>query len=183
MFFDELQQFVMVSTEVWQDLHWRYSRWLWPWWLVFILCNGLVLAKSKQALFFTYVAFCWIFLGFVYFMRYVQEVHTFAIAVGTVFMFQGGALFYLKVLRPQSAVEQNTLIIRQLALVFYGVTALIPLSYAMAKSKESILLFGWGPEQTALGTVALVIYSLRNKVELLLVCVPLLWIFAYILVL
>lgn len=142
----ELQQFVMVSPEVWQDLHWRYTQWLWPWWLVFVLCNTLVLLKSKRKLFFSYVALCWIFLGIIYFIRYVHEVHTFAIAMGCGFICQGIALFYLKVMRTLPEHQENYHGLRSIALIIYGVTALVPLSYMLENSKETILLFGWGAE-------------------------------------
>ena len=180
MLVDDLQQFIMVSPEVWQDLHWRYSHSLWPWWMAFVLCNGLVLIKSKQALVFTYAAFCWIFIGVVYFMHYVQQVHNFATVMGCVFVLQGLALLYFKVLRSATGVHEKFSNSRRVALWFYGGTAIVPVSYALDKSKESILLFGWGAEQTALGTIALVIFSLRSKAELLLVCVPLIWILIYV---
>lgn len=177
----ELQQFVMVSPEVWQDLHLRYTQRLWPWWLLFLLLNALVLVKSRRILFFTYVVFCWVFLGVYYFMHYVQQVHTFAFAMACVFVVQGLALLYLKVLRPQPKDGNSYFWLRHIALFFYGVTAFVPLSYVLENSKDSVLLFGWGAEQTSIGTMALVLFSIRSKVELLLICIPLAWISFYVL--
>lgn len=184
----ELQQFVMVSPEVWQDLHLRYTESLWPWWLGFPLLNLLVLPESQRRLFFTYVASCWVFLGVYYFMHFIDQVHTFAFVMGGVFIFQGLALLYVKVLRPQPVYQQaehqqSYLWLRRITLCVYGVSAFVPLSYVLQNSEESILLFGYGAEQTALGTVALVVYTLRGKIELLLVCIPLVWIGFYLLAL
>ncbi len=180
---NELQQLVMVSSEVWQDLHWRYTKELWPWLLMFIVCNCLVLFKSKQVLFFTYVALCWIFLGVFYFIHTVQQVHTFAIWMGSAFIFQGLALFYLKVLRVQPAKNEYYPRLKRFALSLYGVTALVPFSYLLENSAQSFLLFGWGAEQTSVGTIALVFFSVRSKVEVLLVLLPLAWIGFYALAL
>lgn len=183
MFGYELQQFVMVSSEVWQDLHLRYTYALWPWWLVFFLLNGLVLLKNQRALFFGYVASCWVLLGVYYFMHYINQVHTFAFNMGAVFILQGLVLFYFKVLRSPPEENESYTRLRRLALFVYGVTALVPLSYVLDNTKESILLFGWGAEQTALGTVALVLFTLRSKIELFLVFIPLVWIGFYVLAL
>lgn len=199
----ELQQFVMVSPEVWQDLHLRYVESLWPWWLVFLLLNLLVLLKSQRPLFFIYVACCWVFLGVYYFMHFIDQVHTFAFLMGGAFVFQGLAVLYIKSLRPRPELQQPELQqqeyqqlkdqqpespesyrwLRRTALCVYGVSAFIPLSYVLLNTKESILLFGYGAEQTALGTVALVLFTLRSKIELLLVCIPLVWIGFYLLAL
>ena len=182
----ELQQFVMVSTEVWQDLHLRYVESLWPWWPGFLLLNSLILLKTQQSLFFTYVASCWVFLGVYYFMHTIDQVHTFAFVMGGVFILQGLAVLYFKVLRPQLEFQQEEyqqagyhdsyLWVRRIALCLYGITAFVPFSYVLQNSKESILLFGYGAEQTALGSIALVVFTLRSKIELLLVCIPLAWI-------
>ncbi len=187
----ELQQFVMVSPEVWQDLHLRYAESLGPWWLGFVLLNLLALLKSQRPLAFIYVSLCWVFLGVYYFMSYVQQVHTFALAMGGVFIVQGLAVFYLKVLRRQSTdqlVERkesglSRVPVKEFALCIYGCTAFLPVSYLLDNTRESFLLFGYGAEQTALGTIALLVCTLRGRLELTLAFIPLGWIVFYLLAL
>lgn len=175
----ELQQFVMISPEVWQDLHWRYTHDYWPWFVMFFLLNALAMVERWQFLFFTYVAFSWCFLGVVFFMQYVDQVHTYATLMGIVSVCQGLVMFYLKVLRVKPVQQVALNWPRRCALMLFGVTALVPLSYVMENSEHSILLFGWGAEQTALGTVAVLIFSLQKKIELLLLPIPIILLVLY----
>ncbi len=171
----ELQQFVMVSAEVWQDLHERYSGSLWPWQLVFLLLNALVLLRSKQRLFFVYIAACWLFLGAIYFMQYVSQVHTFAFMMGAMFIAQGIALLVFKVLMTSPVEVDRPGWIKACGYLVFGIAAYVPYSYLLERSQSSFLLFGWGAEQTALGTLALLIIGLRRKIEGVLAVIPVLW--------
>lgn len=173
----ELQQFVMVSAEVWQDLHERYSGSLWPWQLVFLLLNALVLLRSRQRLFFVYIAACWLFLGVHYFMQYVSQVHTFAFLMGATFIAQGIALLVFKVLMTSPVEIDIPGWIKGCGYLVFGIAAYVPYSYLLEHSQSSFLLFGWGAEQTAAGTLALVVISMRRKAEGVLMVLPVLWLF------
>ncbi len=171
----DLQQLVMVSAEVWQDLHARYSQALWPWQPVFVLFNALVLVKSKRRLFSLYVAVCWVILGAYYFLQYVSQVHTFAYLMGAAFIVQGFGLLVFKVVMATPKEIDKPDWINGCGYLVFGITALVPYSYLTANSQASFMLFGWGAEQTAIGTLALLMISLRRKVESSLVIIPVSW--------
>jgi len=178
-----LTQFIMVSPEVFQDLHWRYWQALWPWFCVFILCNGLVFFKQYCRLFFCYVSLSWLFIAWVYFKQYLSEVHTFAFIIAALFILQAAALALVKVVYFKPFVLDESIkirrVIRRAGLLIYGMSALAPLSLILENSKGTLLLFGWGAEQTALGTIGLIVYSYNQKRDLLLVIIPLLWLSFY----
>lgn len=176
-------QFIMISPEVLQDLHARYFDDFWPWLLVFVAFNGLVLFKQYQRITFFYLALSWLFIASFYFSNYLAEVHTFASFMTGLFAVQAVLLIILKPVPARLQIANRPVNIpqpvRHLGLIIYIISAAIPFSLLLQNSKGVVLLFGWGAEQTALGTIGLTIYCLKHKRELLLLIVPILWLCFY----
>ena len=185
LFAYDLNQFVMMSAEVSQDLHQRYWQDFWPWLSVFLLCNCLVLFRKYPKVIFGYVSMSWLFLGLVYFRLYFSEVHTFADWIMTLFIIQALALFVFKVLFSQAPANHLTTKtfkpVKSLGLLIFICSAFLPVSMLLENSKNTILLFGWGAEQTAIGTIGLVMFFHHQRKELLLTLIPLLWLCFYFL--
>ena len=173
-----LTQFLMVSPEVFQDLHQRYWNDFWPWLSVFIVGNGVVFLKNCQRLIFVYVSACWLFIALVYFKHYLNEIHTYAYLMMALFIAQAIAMIIFNViLFKPSNVHSNHLprLIKHTGLLVFIVSAVLPFSLFLENSKGTLLLFGWGAEQTALGTIGLIFYFSTNKTQILLTIIPLLW--------
>jgi len=60
-------------------------------------------------------------------------------------------------------------------------SAVLPFSLFLENPKGALLLFGWGAEQTALGTIGLLLYFSTNKTQFFLTIIPLLWLVFFIL--
>ena len=177
-------QFVMVSPEVFQDLHQRYWRDFWPWLSLFIVCNGVIFLKNHQRLIFAYVSTCWLFIALVYFDQYLSEIHTFTTLMVALFIIQAIAMTIFKVILQKPLNEQTdnlTKGIRSLGLLIFLVSAVIPFSLFLENSKGTLLLFGWGAEQTALGTIGLILYLSSNKTQILLTIIPVIWLIFFVL--
>ena len=173
-----LTQFLMVSPEVFQDLHQRYWRDFWPWLSVFIVCNSVVFLKNHQRLTFLDVSTCWLFIALVYFKHYLNEIHTYACLMMVLFIIQAIAMIIFKVImfKPHNEqTNQSPRLIKPAGLVMFMVSAVLPFSLFLENSKGTLLLFGWGAEQTALGTIGLILYFSTNKSQILLTIIPLLW--------
>lgn len=173
-----LTQFLMVSPDVFQDLHQRYWHDFWPWLSVFIVCNSVVFFKNHQRLIFLYVSTCWLFIALVYFKHYLNEVHTFAYLMMALFIIQAIAMIVLNVILLKPLNEQSNQLSRfmkTVGLLMFLVSAVLPFSLFLENSKGTLLLFGWGAEQTALGTIGLILYFSSNKTQVLLTIIPLLW--------
>ena len=173
-----LTQFLMVSPEVFQDLHQRYWRDFWPWLSVFIVCNSVVFLKNHQRLTFLYVSTCWLFIALVYFKHYLNEVHTFAYLMMALFIIQAIAIIVLKVILIKPLNQDTNYfsrLIKSAGLLMFLVSAVLPFSLFLVNSKGTLLLFGWGAEQTALGTIGLILYFNTNKTQVLLTIIPLSW--------
>ena len=173
-----LTQFLMVSPEVFQDLHQRYWSDFWPWLSVFIVCNAVVFLKNQQRLIFLYVSVCWLFIALVYFNHYLNEIHTYASLMMALFIVQAIAMIVFKVilLKPHNE-HSNHLprLIKAAGLLVFIVSAVLPFSLFLENTKGVLLLFGWGAEQTALGTIGLILYFSTHKTQVLLTIIPLLW--------
>ena len=179
-----LTQFVMVSPEVFQDLHQRYWRDFWPCLSTFIVCNGVVFFKKYQRLIFLYVSICWLFIALVYFKHYLNEIHTFAYLMMALFIVQSIAMTVCKVVLSKPLNEHAShlpRLIKQAGLLMFLVSAVLPFSLFLENSKGVLLLFGWGAEQTALGTIGLILYFSTNKTQILLTVIPLLWLTFFVL--
>ena len=173
-----LTQFLMVSPEVFQDLHQRYWHDFWPWLSVFIVCNAVVFLKNHQRLIFLYVSICWLFLALVYFKHYLNELHTYAHLMMALFIIQAIAMIVFKVILPKPLNEHSShlsQLIKPAGLLMFIVSAVLPFSLFVENSKGTLLLFGWGAEQTALGTIGLILYFSTHKTQILLTIIPLLW--------
>ena len=168
----------MVSPEVFQDLHQRYWRDFWPWLSVFIVCNGVVFLKNHQRMIFLYVSACWLFIALVYFKHYLNEIHTYACLMMALFIIQAIAMVVFNVILHKPRNEHTNRLpqlIKPAGLVMFMVSAVLPFSLFLENSKGTLLLFGWGAEQTALGTIGLILYFSTNKTQILLTIIPLLW--------
>ena len=173
-----LSQFIMVSPEVFQDLHQRYWHALWPWLSILVLCNGLIFLKKYRHLIFVYTSLCWLLIAFVYFNHYFREVHTLAWVMAGLFVLQSVLLFVLKVLYLKPFAD-NKYFFNWLGLIIYCAAAFVPFSLLLENSKGTVLLFGWGVEQTAAGTIGLIVYCYNKKRDLLLAIIPLFWLGFY----
>ena len=85
-------------------------------------------------------------------------------------------IFNVILLKP-SNVHSNHLsrLMKHTGLLMFIVSAVLPFSLFLENTKGTLLLFGWGAEQTALGTIGLILYFSTNKIQVLLTIIPLLW--------
>jgi hypothetical protein len=158
----------MISPEVIQDLNLRYSTSLSPWYFLLMISNLLIFFKLKKV-FWIYCSLLWSFISVYYFHFFLSEIHTYAFIWTVLFFVQALLVFFLK--------GSTTDSFNKMAIALYLFFVLIPFSLFLEDSKESILLFGWGPLQTAIGTIVLLKMSKMKLKDYSLVIIPTLWVF------
>jgi len=175
----QLTQFVMISPEVFQDLHQRYWQGMWPWLSIFIVGNSVVFLKRHQRFTFFYLSVCWLFIALIYFKNYLNEIHTFAYIMMALFIVQAIAMTVSKVIdHTPFTSQQRGMIppsIKRIGLLVFLISAVLPFSLFLENSTGTLLLFGWGADQTAFGTIGLIVYFCDKKRQLTLTIIPLLW--------
>lgn len=175
----ELTQFIMISPEVWQDLHQRYFKMLWPWLMLLALANCLFFIEKYQRLFSCYIALSWLLLAFIYVRQFISEVHTADTLIMIMFILQASLILLLEIVfkerSNQSEKIKRFVLVRKVGILIYSLCAFIPFSFFAENTKETVLLFGWGAEQTAMGTIGWVLYRYHHKAALVVLFIPCLW--------
>ena len=174
-----LTQFIMISPEVFQDLHQRYWAENFFWFIAFFLLNIVIIFRKNERLIFSYVAFCWLYIAIIYFKKYLSEVHTFAFVMSVLFVIEAIAIIVCKVIYSKKKIKQITKHQRKtfkaFGLLIFIASATLPISYFSDNSKGVLLLFGWGSVQTAIGTIGITLYLWSKKRDVLLLIIPILW--------
>ncbi len=168
----------------------RYLEFLWPWTLLLFVFNLSLFIKKLQVVFFIYVSLSWMLLALVYFLVFFSEVHTQAYLICAACLVQGVLILCLKVIFSSSQLLPSLGITRDrsdidaslvrkcivpVGYVAYLFCATLPFSYFVPKTSELVLLFGWGIDQTALGSIALILVFYRKIWDLVLAVIPLVW--------
>lgn len=153
----------MISLEVLQDLNSRYFELLWPWCFIFVVFNFIVFWKPATRFLWYYISLSWVFIAGVYFNGFFREVHTYAHWIAGIFVFQAVLILFLyrKSVKPLDWKDQPAF--RRFGLLLFIISAFIPFSLFVPSTLHYLFVFGWGPIQTVIGTIGLLIYTYESK--------------------
>lgn len=126
------------------------------------------------------VAWCW--CGGVFHRHYFLTINWAATSFAWVFALEGLLLVVFGVVAGQLRFGHGGRITRPLGMLLFLYSAFLSAGFPLwEKAPAQILLFGWGPDQTALGTLGVFLMAEKKGVRLLILIIPLVWCLAAIL--
>ena len=167
-----LNDFVMIHPDVLQEMYSRYQSQIFSMSLFFILFNLYsVYGINKNNFLFTrlYISLSWIFVSLYFFLQYFNELHTMGPYFLALFIIEAFLLFWWT-----RGKEFN---LKSIGGSLLGIGYFVPFSYFLNKSQGHFLWFPLGIDSLCIVTIGLIFMGPKNKKEILVLLIPLLWLF------
>jgi len=174
----QISDLMMFSYESYLSLITSYNESIWPLQIAFVFNSvliGALLLKSQaynpSRWVLLLLCWPWIFLAQVFHQRFFSQLTWVAKYVGLTTLIEAVLMLGFAFLLPSKLVIRKTLNGRhaldrwifRAAIIVFLICAFIPLSFFFSEERAitEIVLFGWGPGATALGSLA-VLFSMRG---------------------
>ncbi len=175
-----IRDFLLFSEEILLEVVDAYNHDLWPWqilWLglaILILVLILFPNRLRLRLVFGLLAAAWAWVGFVFHLQYFLPINWAARYSAGIFLAES-LLFalsatFLGKLQPDASGPR-----RNLGLVIFALSAFVPLEFVFGQNISHIMVFGWGPDRTALGTIGLLLTFRQGWWTMILMLPAVIW--------
>ncbi|MBC2602889.1 DUF6064 family protein [Puniceicoccus vermicola] len=176
-----LSDFIPFSREVYESLIAYYNEQIWPLQILFLAVAAVLLisiaVRSKRNFLLPgiFLAFAWWWTGLVYLQQYLLQILPQAQWASALFVIQGTACL-IPALGPG-----NLQITRQNSPRFwtgcglYALASILPIGILLGNPFNATTLWGWGPTETALGTLGILLITQGSPIRWLLVIIPIVW--------
>ncbi|WP_141731701.1 DUF6064 family protein [Oligoflexus tunisiensis] len=176
-----ITDFILFSKEILFEVFAAYNHDFWPWQLLWLALAFVILGllffrtRHRSRIISGIMAAAWAWVGLIFHLKYFQPINWAARSFAWLFLAESLLIFFCGVILGK--LEPGTASgIRQLVGVgLYVLAAFIPIELMFGQSPDQILIFGWGPERTALGTIGLLLTGRPGALNLILMIVPLIW--------
>ena len=174
---------IMFSQESYQALISGYNQDIWPMQVLFFLLSIAILfflfqkkEKFPPKLIGMILVLCWIWCGQVYQWSYFQPINWLAKYFTLLFLVQA-ALIAITLLRGLIKFDRRMGPLRIIGLLMFIASAFLPLRLFVTGEWDQVLLFGWGAQSTAVGTLGLLLLCRFRPLQIFLYVIPALWLF------
>lgn len=185
-----IRDFILFSSEILLGLYQAYNQDIWPVQIVFMIfvldAFALVLRKIKwsEKIFFVLLASAWFWTGLVFHQKYFVSINWSARYFSWYFVFEGVCIFLFGAVANQLKFDFRKGFPLWIGMICFGFSIFGPvlMNIVWGRNWNEILAFGWGPDQTALGTMGILLLLRGRFLWALLFLLALLWcVFAAIL--
>jgi hypothetical protein len=159
-----IRDFVLFSKEILLEIMEAYNHDFWPWqvlWLGLTLVMLLLLlfpSRARSRIVFALAAGAWAWVGIVFHLQYFLPINWAARYSAGLFLVEA-LLLAVAATRPGIMDPDRPGPRRKLGIAIFILAAWIPFELAWGQSFAQIMIFGWGPDRTALGTIGLLLTS------------------------
>jgi len=169
-----LSDFSMVSTEVIADMYLRYLESIFPLPILFLVINifSVWLIFKKPSWVLIYLALGYVFIGLVFFPGFYNELNSSGKVFQALFLVQA-LLLAIKGIKHLN--KNKDFKLYNIGFIVFVISMLVPFSFFLSKTKELLLVSGYGPDQIALSTLGLCVLLFNSKKDFLYLIVPVLW--------
>jgi hypothetical protein len=171
-----LSDFIPFSQEVVISLFRRYNESLWPSQFVIALIFFFFLVKKthNKKVFLIPLALSWALIGYFFHWKYLKTILWAGNLTGWLFFLESFVLLSCIFFAPLKKNKPRSILSR-FAVAFLWTSLLFPLSYIQPISTKQILLLGWDPTATSLGTLGVLLASYKRLYVFVGSLIPIVW--------
>jgi hypothetical protein len=169
--------FLLFSREVLFGLFETYNRAIWPLQLVWVLLAAALVPLALRAgprgsrVAWGIVASAWLFVGVVFQLNHFVSINWAAKYFGWLFLAEGALLFGFGVLGGKLTFGRP---VSRIGLALLIAAAFVPWGLLLGQAPAELMLFGWGPDSTALTTIAILLLA-KGRARWLLLAPAVAW--------
>lgn len=176
-----ITDFLLFSRDVLFGIFEAYNLSIWPMQLCFLATSLMIIYLSlhldskNRKIISVMIALVWFWVGYIFQIKYFMQINWAAKYFGWMFFAQA-VMFLISGYTDKDQEEKNNRSLPfRVGLALFVVSAFVPLSALLKMEFNQVLLFGWGADATALGTIGLVTALWRGWKRSVLLILPILW--------
>jgi hypothetical protein len=176
-----IRDFLLFSKEILLEVYAAYNHDFWPWQLLWLalafVIVGLLSSRFpyRSRIICGIVASGWAWVGLVFHLEYFQPINWAARYFSWIFLAEAFLIFVSGVVFTRLDLGTTSGPRRLLGMGLYLFAAFLPIELIFGLSPDQILIFGWGADRTALGTLGLLLTAGQGALKWFLMLIPLSW--------
>jgi hypothetical protein len=131
-------------------------------------------SPTRSRIVFALTAGAWAWVGLVFHLQYFMPINWAARYSAGLFLVES-LLLLIFAIRPGLAKPYGSGPRRTLGLAIFILSAFIPFELLWGQSLAQIMIFGWGPDRTAVGTIGLLLAAGRGLFHWILMLPAVIW--------
>lgn len=174
-----VRDFILFSRDIYAEILTDYNLALWPWQIVIFVIAVMLMPLSHRfpRIAAAVLAGFWVMIGLLFHAKYFLEINWAAKYFSWLFFLEAVLIFAVGILHSDFHFFGAEGVPKWVGRCFYIAAVILPFNLLVTPQIQTVTLFGWGAEATALGTWGLALASKGQTPRWILTIIPILWLF------